>query len=654
MSFQESTKDRRLASPPNESQSQLQSSSVDWWGCGQGGSYSDAQRGQLLLANLLRLPPDRFESEFWLRKPYRLQLSPSESAAIAADPRHPMHMLPLGDVKRLLFRRHPRPARWLHDVDATKWVHGKKRLALGAGSDGEVRDPAACWAAFERQGFSIRMVMPQQWHCAAFELCSFLQEYFGATVGCATYLTPPGTQGFAPHYDDVEVFVLQLEGTKRWRLYERPDVDTRPAGDTTQQFTEKELGPCIDDFILHPGEVLYLPRGTVHQAMAQAAGGTHSLHITFSTYQKHTWLHLLLDADVAQTPAAGGGGDDGADEQPMHTALADHAQTELRRLARDASAGVLDDLPANLLAKSFVVGNPNAAWDDWGRTVLAAHGGVGGAPLPAWLASELEQAHFLGLAMDRYAAKFLRNALPPPPPPLLPAMEEEEELPCLSQESWVRMCAPRCARLIDEAETCGEFDAWEKEESEGGGIGSGADVGVAPRPRLTLVSTVLNGRSLAEPSGPAFEVLPSLARSAQQLLRLSAGMEPVRVGSLSAFTDTTAGGEEDVREDCIDLLEQMMEYGVLVSAAAPLPSNARNAGKKDSSATVTILPNMQRKTEKKPRKKVRRMLGAVCKIKPFSSYYAVVAASVKLRNNHLSKPLSKSRIKIRQKKRTTM
>jgi hypothetical protein len=34
------------------------------------------------------------------------------------------------------------------------------------------------------------------------------------------YLTPPGTQGFAPHYDDVEVFILQLEGKKRWRLYE--------------------------------------------------------------------------------------------------------------------------------------------------------------------------------------------------------------------------------------------------------------------------------------------------------------------------------------------------------------------------------------------------------------------------------------------------
>ena len=33
-------------------------------------------------------------------------------------------------------------------------------------------------------------------------------------VGANVYLTPPGTQGFAPHWDDVEVFMLQLGKSK--------------------------------------------------------------------------------------------------------------------------------------------------------------------------------------------------------------------------------------------------------------------------------------------------------------------------------------------------------------------------------------------------------------------------------------------------------
>lgn len=44
-------------------------------------------------------------------------------------------------------------------------------------------------------------------------VCSFV-------VCFDSYLTPPGSQGFAPHWDDIEAFVMQLEGKKRWRVYE--------------------------------------------------------------------------------------------------------------------------------------------------------------------------------------------------------------------------------------------------------------------------------------------------------------------------------------------------------------------------------------------------------------------------------------------------
>ena len=50
-------------------------------------------------------------------------------------------------------------------------------------------------------------------------MVALLEEYFGCGGGCNAYLTPAHCQGFAPHFDDVDAFILQVEGTKRWRLY---------------------------------------------------------------------------------------------------------------------------------------------------------------------------------------------------------------------------------------------------------------------------------------------------------------------------------------------------------------------------------------------------------------------------------------------------
>jgi lysine-specific demethylase/histidyl-hydroxylase NO66 len=51
-------------------------------------------------------------------------------------------------------------------------------------------------------------------------LLSNLEHEFGCMVGSNAYLTPGGAlnQGFAPHYDDIEAFILQLEGYKHWRV----------------------------------------------------------------------------------------------------------------------------------------------------------------------------------------------------------------------------------------------------------------------------------------------------------------------------------------------------------------------------------------------------------------------------------------------------
>lgn len=72
-----------------------------------------------------------------------------------------------------------------------------------------------------------------------------MQEYFHCLVGANAYLTPPNSQGFAPHYDDIEAFVLQIEGRKKWKLYKpRHYADVLPRY-SSENFNQSEIGKPV-------------------------------------------------------------------------------------------------------------------------------------------------------------------------------------------------------------------------------------------------------------------------------------------------------------------------------------------------------------------------------------------------------------------------
>lgn len=145
---------------------------------------------------------------------------------------------------------------------------------------------------FRTQGCTVRVVHPERFMERIWELIAPLQEFFTSTMGANIYLTPAGAQGFAPHYDDVEVFVLQVSGSKRWRLHAPIDDESILPRYSSRDFHPDEVGPPERDVLLEQGDLLYLPRGVIHQAASQASG--HSLHITVSTYQKHTYYDFML------------------------------------------------------------------------------------------------------------------------------------------------------------------------------------------------------------------------------------------------------------------------------------------------------------------------------------------------------------------------
>lgn len=94
------------------------------------------------------------------------------------------------------------------------------------------------------------------------------------------YLTPPSSQGFATHYDTHDVFVLQVEGAKRWIIHPPvlPDpLERQPWGGRADEVAATADGEPALDVVLRPGDALYLPRGWLHSARTEAG---RSLHLT--------------------------------------------------------------------------------------------------------------------------------------------------------------------------------------------------------------------------------------------------------------------------------------------------------------------------------------------------------------------------------------
>lgn len=116
-------------------------------------------------------------------------------------------------------------------------------------------------------------------HAAKAELHSLhhaLWACFGVSGDFNVYLTPPGSQGLAPHADRHDVFVAQQEGEKTWTLLEPDQVRV------------------LENVTLLPGDVLYLPQGVPHYA--RSAGSASSLHVTMSVYRGHFTFAGLLAA----------------------------------------------------------------------------------------------------------------------------------------------------------------------------------------------------------------------------------------------------------------------------------------------------------------------------------------------------------------------
>ena len=201
--------------------------------------------------------------------------------------------------------------------------------------------------------------------------CADLERTLTHAVQANAYLTPPGSQGLRVHHDTHDVFALQAAGRKHWVVHEPLLAQPLPG----QSWAADEAPtPLVLDVDLHPGDALYVPRGTPHAA---ATVDEPSLHVTIGVVATtwHDVLRRLVDrarddvrfraalppgwaASVGGTDGGTGGGTDGGTDGGTHGSMHGGART-------GADGGVDGNVDGN------VGGNVDGNVDGGGRTARA-------------------------------------------------------------------------------------------------------------------------------------------------------------------------------------------------------------------------------------------------------------------------------------------
>ena len=71
--------------------------------------------------------------------------------------------------------------------------------------------------------------------------------------------------GVGPHFDSYDVFLLQGYGKRRWRISQQEDLELVP--DLPCKILERF--ECEQEFVLEPGDMLYLPPHVAHDGVAE-------------------------------------------------------------------------------------------------------------------------------------------------------------------------------------------------------------------------------------------------------------------------------------------------------------------------------------------------------------------------------------------------
>jgi hypothetical protein len=137
-----------------------------------------------------------------------------------------------------------------------------------------------------REGSTLSIDRAEQAHGPIRDLAAALESELRAEVSANLFASWKAVPGFELHWDDQDIFVLQLDGKKHWQIYS----PTRcwPQYQDAAENPPPEAPP-VCELELSAGDVLYLPHGWWHSV---SAIGEPSLHLTIG-FAPPTGIDLL-------------------------------------------------------------------------------------------------------------------------------------------------------------------------------------------------------------------------------------------------------------------------------------------------------------------------------------------------------------------------
>lgn len=144
----------------------------------------------------------------------------------------------------------------------------------------------------ERREYSYVLQSFETYHALARGWVDAVGSQFGCRASATAFLSPGRSRSTKAHYDNVDVFALQLEGSKTWDLYRPIDglPDTR---DPRKEFEDTAGFQHVLRCTLNAGEYLYVPRGWIHHVHND--GDQLSLHVSVVVFFD-SWMSVFENA----------------------------------------------------------------------------------------------------------------------------------------------------------------------------------------------------------------------------------------------------------------------------------------------------------------------------------------------------------------------